>query len=214
MNQEPSPASLTFHDHCDKSILVSLSAIKVHSESAFRNSLFDSIGDEKGCASFSRWLFWNIFAGVVDPDIEPERNLEKIILLKKDYEKKKASHLKTLAETEASDIDNPLSTQFRACFELDTKNQINIDLVRMSIKPEQTKRQHTTLFNILYIWGIENSTISYRQGRLIRHERNCGVPSAGVYRRRRPKLHRPPFKTSARRVRNGGERVHNVRPAT
>jgi len=169
-------------------VLDHISAIKVHAESAFKSSFFDSISETNEGAVFSRWLFWSIYVGVIDPRLEPEKNLEKIILLKKDYESKKAKHLRVLADAEASDIDNPLSTQFRACLELDTKNQINIDLVRMSIKPEQTKRHHTTLFNILYVWGLENSAISYRQGWIIRHERDCSFPTARFRRGFRQEL--------------------------
>jgi len=188
MSQETPAGSLSFRDHCSSEALDHLSAIKLHPESAFKHSFFESLSDKKEGALFSRWLFWSIHAGVINAEIDPEKNLEKIILLRQEYEAKKAKYLKMLSVAEASDVDNPLSTQFRSCLELDTKSQINIDLVRMSIKPEKTKQYSSNIFNILYVWGMEYSAISYRQGCVTRHERGCGVPAARLYRGLREEL--------------------------
>ena len=170
MTSEPTQEKfLSFKDHCSKPLLDSIRTISLLPESALLESLYQPAFEATGCR-FSRWLIWCIFAGLVSPEDAPEKSLERLILLKQDYEQKKAAHLKGLAIAESSDVDNPLSSEYRVCFELETKNQINIDLVRMSFKREQLAPFHPTLFNILYVWGFENSAIGYRQGRLIRDE--------------------------------------------
>jgi hypothetical protein len=175
MNQEFSEVKLlpqnylSFKEHCSPETLSFIKNITVDSSTITKGSLYEGL-EGKEHLGYSRWLFWSIFSGLVDPESEPEKNLERIILLKKEYEVKRVKYLKGLLEAEQSDVDNPLSVDYRICFEIETKNQIKIDLVRMSFRREFLTSYNTNLFNILYVWGFENSAIGYRQGFFIRNE--------------------------------------------
>lgn len=170
MNAEHSVLSSepTFVDHFDLKLLHKIELEHTPTSlptSPTRAFLFDDPRE------FSRFLFWSVFTGVFVPTPDGNDNFEKHVLLKIHYTEKREKYLLDLSQIESDDFENPLSRDYQLSFEMETKNQVKIDIVRISFLRDILQKHSSILFRVLYYWSLENNAIGYRQGGFRRHER-------------------------------------------
>lgn len=156
----------SFEDHFDLKLLhkIELEHTPLPSHPSPRAFLFD---DPR---NFSRFLFWSVFTGVFVPTPDGNDNFEKHLLLRSHYTEKREKYLFELSRIESDDFENPLSRDYQLSFEMETKNQIKIDIVRINFLRDVLQKHSSILFRVLYYWSLENSAIGYRQGVFRRHE--------------------------------------------
>jgi hypothetical protein len=171
MSDQPKqpPKELTFSEHFSEQFLHKIDTERFPSplseilpERAFL------MGDE---VLLSRFLFWGVFSGLFVPASDGNVNLEKHFMLRADYADKCAKHQTELTRIEDNDFENPLSRDYKLCFEIENKNQIKIDIVRICFLRELVHKHQGLLFRLLYTWSLENPQIGYRQGLIRRNER-------------------------------------------
>ena len=169
---EKSKKQLTFIEHFDENLLQLIHSEKLplKTSQAFQKSfLYDSE------VEVSRFVLWSLFTGVFVPNSDELVNMHKYSILRENYLEHMEMHINKLSEIESNDFENPLSKDYRLCFELETKNQIKVDIVRIGFQRETIQKHTSLLFRVLYYWSMENDTIGYRQGALKRNERNRWV---------------------------------------
>lgn len=157
---------LQFSEYFDEKYMQKLESEKFPEDSIQLKRMF--LTDEK--FECSRFIFWNLFIGVFVPTPDGQDNLEKFNLLKLNYYDKSEKYLNELSQIESNDFENPLSKEYKMCFEIETKNQIKIDIVRIGFLRDLIQPNASVLFRVLYFWSVENNAIGYRQGLFKRNE--------------------------------------------
>ena len=167
VESEVKPENVSFADHFSDSLLqfIEIESLPANCPENFnRGFLF-----EKNI-QISRFVLWSLFTGVFVPSPNATANIEKYCLLKNHYIEKMEKHLTRLGEIESNDFENPLSADYKVCFELETKNQIQVDIVRIGFMRDIIQKHNSLVFKVLYFWSMENHTVGYRQGKFIRYE--------------------------------------------
>lgn len=158
---------LKFQDYFNEKFLQKVDSEKLPENCREKNRMF-LLDEQFDC---SRFLFWNLFVGTFVPTPDGRDNLEKYKLLKENYFEKSEKFLNDLSQIESDDFENPLSREYKLCFEIETKNQIKIDVIRIGFLRDMIQQNSSLLFRVLYHWSIENPSIGYRQGYFKRNER-------------------------------------------
>lgn len=152
---------LTFTEHFSEALLQRVESERMPETPPPGSTKILLCGEEVVC---SRVLVWGAFLGLFVPSSDGSVNIEKHALLRSQYTERAARRLGELALAEASDMDNPLSREPKICPEIDTRNQIKIDILRTGFLREMVNLHSETLFRLLFTWALENGPIGYRQG--------------------------------------------------
>lgn len=156
-----SPRELSFAEHFSEALLQRIEAERLPTMQPAGVGRAFLCGEEVVC---SRVLVWGVFVGLFVPTPDGGVNIEKHALLRSQYTERAARRLGELALAEASDMDNPLSREPKASHEIDTRNQIKIDVLRTGFLRDMVAQHAETLFRLLFTWALENAPIGYRQG--------------------------------------------------